>query len=293
VGSTAPAGPGLSTGAGLVRDAIVKVELNPTDTSSYYGTATPSTGGTIRWTSDPADVGPKAVALTGMIQNGCLGTADVDIISNEISDNYLDRLGTVATAAMGVPGGAVAPNQDTWVPFRITMGRLGRSRDHINGPDGTSAYDADDDTYVAYEIDVTGGYAGFEAPDGQSPSTIVIAPEFELPLPTNVGLVVTATGAVQTRNAAAANQTNELWLVDDDDYNDDEIDKRTITVPHPAGIWDGLLIPYSATTTLTINGSGYVTGNTDHSGENPAQIMQYIIEPGWTSNTYSETIDVP
>ena len=58
---------------------------------------------------------------------------------------------------------------------------------------------------------------------------------------------------------------------------------------HPPGAWDGLLVPYSTSAALFVNGDGWVAGSNDHSGENPAQVYQYLIGP----DESSDTITVP
>lgn len=86
----------------------------------------------------------------------------------------------------------------------------------------------------------------------------------------------------------------ELWDVDDatSDPSDDLLDSRSITIAHPPGTWDGILIPYETSTLLALLYSS-VAGNYGSSGEQSAEVYQYVINPGWGLNLSSEWITVP
>lgn len=91
--------------------------------------------------------------------------------------------------------------------------------------------------------------------------------------------------------------TVQLWDVDNAtlDPFDDLLDSRTVTINHPPGAWDGLLIPYQ-TTVLLVMAAGEVRGNNDTSGEASAQVYQYLVEPTpYTADLSSiaNPIDVP
>lgn len=327
VGSTVNPATGASSGAGLKRDAIIKVELNPADTSAWYGTAPDSTnpftlGGNAF--QDAASLGPKTVALTGMVQLRSLGNVSAKIVADSTvtPDIVLDNLGTVQGPDMGTinPDGTTKYRDDTgfndWITFRIETGRIGRNQNQLMGPDGTGwGHGA-----LHYEISVNDAraVAGFEQMPGvpaaaQGPS-LQSSPYFyyevipyTLRAPwksTTNGLSLALYGAALARGtvpapAPPASQINtvQLWDVDDatSDSADDLLDSRSITIAHPPGAWDGLLIPYQ-TTVLLVMASGEVQGNQGTSGEASAQVYQYLVEPTpftWDLSSIANPIDVP
>lgn len=277
VGSSVGAG-GISSGAGLTPDAIVKVELSA---------ATPFDA---TYTSDPSDVGIKPAILTGMIQVNRIGTPTFTVVADEITDEDLHELGALAAGSLGIAAGQMTgAGANDFVAYRITSGTIGRKHKNIlTGPDGTSG--EDDDHLV--------GYAMADIPGGQSPPTEAATPDFVLPAPTKGGagnLLITVNGSVQTTDAGNPTQTSEVQLWDQDGGidPDDKLVEWNMTVNHPAGVWNGLLIPYSSFTTLYLDGGGNVRGADGTSDENPAQVYQKLIEPGITPNVDSSTITVP
>jgi hypothetical protein len=124
----------------------------------------------------------------------------------------------------------------------------------------------------------------------QSPPTTVTLSEFVLPRPILSGagnLTVTLIGAVETRGPGP-NQTDTVELWDEDFGPDDRLESRTVTITHPNGAWPGLLIPYSVTVTLSLDGNGNVRGTLNSSGETRPQLYQYLIEED--RNTSSATV---
>ena len=103
-----------------------------------------------------------------------------------------------------------------------------------------------------------------------------------------------------------SSQTNTLELYDEDlgggldpdlgpfdSTIDDLLQDVNITIAHPAGVWDGLLIPYTQIVTMTRTAGGDVQGADGSSGEGTAEIYQYMIEPGLVPNQQSNPINVP
>jgi hypothetical protein len=282
-GSTHAGGAGApSVGGGLNNDAIIKAELSPAfPFTATFGTA-------------PAQVGIQPVELTGMIRFGQIGTANFTLIVDEVEDEIMEKLGAVTLAQLNIaPGQLAGAGANDWVAFRVTHGRIGRPQSQsITGPDpGDGDTGTDGDHLIGYEMS--------ELPDGQSPGTLATTPAYVLPPPTKGGpgnLTITFTGAVQTQNAGTGTQNIEVRILDNDPgINPDEtLEIRNFAVAHPAGgVWNDLLIPYSSLVVLFLDGGGNVAGINDSSDENPAQIYQLLIEPGFTSNPESTTITVP
>lgn len=69
----------------------------------------------------------------------------------------------------------------------------------------------------------------------------------------------------------------------------DYLEKIEFTLGHPTSVWAGLLLAYSASAPLFIDEDGYVAGLERSSGENPAQVYQYLVGP----NESSDTLQVP
>jgi hypothetical protein len=243
------------------------------------------------YTSAPSDVGIKQATLTGMIQVNRIGTSTFTVVADEmITDEELHELGALSAGSLGIAAGQMTgAGANDFVAYRITSGMIGRKHNNIlTGPDGSSG--EDDEHLVGYEME--------DIPRGQSPPTEATTPDFVLPAPTKSGagnLVITVNGAVQTTDSANPTQTSdvELWDRDGGIYPDDNLVEWNMTVNHPAGVWNGLLIPYSSTASLYLDGGGNVRGPHGTSDENPAQVYQKLIEPGFTFNVKSSTITVP
>lgn len=297
---------GGSYGAGLNRDAIIKVELDPSDTSAWYGTRSPNEEKFVFGT-DPASLGPQTVAITGMVQRRSIDDVHVQIVGDSTlwPDIVLDDLGHVQWGDMFANSANIFRDDtgsNDWVTFRIETGLLGRNRTQLMGPDGT----AWEWGWVHYDMQVDNpvpGFEGFEAPPAYSAYFYYEVVEYVLPppqkSPTN-GLSLTLFGAALARDTATAkSQTNTVRLYDYDnvlnnplDPGDDLLMEGSVTITHPAGAWDGLLIPYEYHMGLVM-GNGEVQGSEGSSGEASAEVYQYLVEPGWTSNLSSSTIDVP
>ncbi|MBC7853460.1 MAG: hypothetical protein IAF94_08495 [Pirellulaceae bacterium] len=296
---------GASYGAGLNRDAIIKIELNPADnTTPWYGTRSPGQDKFIFGT-DPTELGSKTVAFTGMVQLRSIGNVSANIQADSTFGDaqVLDDLGQVQGPDMfadpsNMYRGDTAPND--WITFRIQTGRLGRNRTQLMGPDDTALASG----WLHYEMQVDnpspiGGFEESPAGSGYFKYEVV---EYTLPAPqkaANNGLSLTLIGAVLASDFAAASQDNTLRLFDYDnifdnplDPGDDRIEDFSLTISHPPGTWDGLLIPYQTTVMLAL-ANGEVAGNYGSSGEASAEVYQFVINPGWAWNLSSEWITVP
>ena len=85
-----------------------------------------------------------------------------------------------------------------------------------------------------------------------------------------------------------------MWLYDDDgDVGDDPLANAYFLINHPAGTWDDVLLPYEIVIGLFLDNQGNVAGQYGSSGENSAQVYQYLIQPGLAPNMSSATITVP
>lgn len=271
-GSTVGAN-GISTGSGLNPDAIVKVELPTTES------------GEVIWRSDPIGAGIHVPVLTGMIKVSNIGTTNFRIVADELDDDELDNLGAIPLAGLNIaPSQLVGAGLNDWVAFRNSSGQIGRRQDqYLTGPDGDS-----DSGYGGNDNEFYVGYEMADLPGGQSPPLKVIVPEYVLPAPTaggTGGLAVTFTGTVETQNAGTGLQTLDVRLYDQDGglNPDDLLQSRSFNLLHPTDVWDGLLIPYSNTLTLFLDSNGDVSGTEGTSGENPAQVYQYLVEAQATS----------
>ncbi len=299
---------GASYGAGLNRDAIIKVELDPGDGSHWYGTRSLNqSGNKFVFGTDPASLGSQTVAITGMVQRRSIGNVHAQIVADStfaLDDVVLDDLGQVQWADMFANPDNIFRNDtgsNDWVTFRIETGRLGRNRTQLMGPDGTAWSWG----WVHYDMQVDNpypGFEGFEAPPADSGYFYYEVVAYTLPPPqkaANNGLLLNLFGAVLASDFAAASQTNTVRLYDYDniidnplDPGDDRIEDFSLTINHPPGTWDGLLIPYQTTVMLAL-ANGDVAGNYGSSGEASAEVYQYVINPGWAWNLTSEWITVP
>jgi len=281
VGSTHAGGAGSpSVNAGVNPDAIIKVELSPTNPhEATFGT-------------DSTQVGPRPITLTGMIRVNQIGTATFTIVADEVFDETLHNLGALPQASLGIaPGQLAGAAGSDYVAHRITSGRVGRRQEQeLTGPDGGTSEALEH--FIGYESPAVPGTA-------QSPPTKVTLPVYVLAPLTKGGpgnLTVSFTGAAETRNAGTGTQTNTVNIIDDDGaFNPNEtLQIVNQVIPHPANVWNGVLIPYSGSVVLFLNGSGYVAGANDSSDEAPpAELFQELIEPGLVSNPSSATILVP
>lgn len=107
------------------------------------------------------------------------------------------------------------------------------------------------------------------------------------------GLILNLSGAAEVRNAVDPRQTNELRIYASKGTGDVLLQIVQANIHHPKGVWDGLLIPYSARITLFLDANANVSGRWGTSGQNPANIYQQLIDPSAGSDAKSETITVP
>ena len=165
---------GLSLDAGLKRDAIVKIEVNPSRTTAFYGTLD-------TWGLDNTGRGSHVVHLTGMVQLGDVGSTKAIIVSDgTLGEIILHDIGKLSATEMNVNMASLdTPTASTWVPFRITKGVIGRGYNYLVGPSGKKGHEwNNNEACVAYEISFTNNplYPGHERPpELHSPhSTITI-----------------------------------------------------------------------------------------------------------------------
>ncbi len=280
----------ISSGAGVNRNAIVKVELNPSvpDSDSTYGVyrATqnpdPSFENAYVFGTAADQVGVQPTALTGMIQWKHRNQVRLAIVSDEaVNDNVLHDLGTVNSTQLNFnPVDLVGIQGDDWISFRVLDGRIGRRHDQVlTGPDGVSGNDQWNQ-WVAYHLAVNGGITAAPSVSGHSR---VVLPEFELPSPLKLsadGLTLRLTGSAQARNVGMGDQVNHIYLWDDDGlFADEMLTQYSLTITHASGIWDGLLIGYSFNASLSKDANGNIAGLIGSSFETQAEVYQQLIEP--------------
>jgi hypothetical protein len=189
-------------------------------------------------------------------------------------------MGALAAAQLHVPASDLfAAAADDYVTFHISSGRLGRRySNRLIGPTGHS--DEDNNALVVYQT--------AEIPGGQSPPARASVPAFSLPAPTKGGqgnLEVSVAGAVEAKGVGGAQpQKAEVALYHDNLISDTLLEVlghppaaagAKVPVPHPALVFDGLLLPYSETATLTVV-EGQVSGAAGSSGANPANVYQKL-----------------
>lgn len=270
-GSTVGAG-GVSTGGGLRSEAIVNVELKS-------GWTTPYTLST-----DAATVGIKEATLTGMIKVSSIGSESFVLVADELSDNPLNNIGVQTAAELSISAADMSgAGPDHYVPFSRKHVQYGRLHDNeASGPHGTS--DDDDTVLIAYEQ---------QGVPEQSPPAVLVLPDYVLDPPVKSGLNLSLSGAVEVSGAGSGSQSVETRVYDQDPLADDLLETKVLSLAHPAGVWNDVLVPYHTTISLFTNGTGHVAGAHGDSGENPAQVYQYLVRPGMSSNEESTTVDVP
>ena len=308
---------GTSTVAGLNRNAIVKVELDPSDSTPYYGT-----NGVI-YGCGPDDVGLQPVAITGMIQVQNIGLESIQIdagnsgwVSGEVGGPALRNLAVLSQAQLNIPASALVGAQPgDYVPFCVTTvagngvtttaAYIGRTADgSLTGPDGVSTQWGATQ-YAGYVLSVPG-----QAPL-QSPFTGVVMPTYAYgilaPQQTGVNpngtpptITLLMSGSVATSglasNALSDGTTSQTITVDTyytSPAGSGILVTAPVSVPQPAGVWNGLLIPYSFNQVLYFDLTGvygyppYVSSGTGPS--NPVGIYQYLVGPNLQSVTTTIT----
>jgi hypothetical protein len=158
-----------------------------------------------------------------MIQVRLLGAARIVVDDDHfLGDVVLHDLGRVSAPDMNAIPAAGAGLND-WVPFRVTLGTIGRRhKQALTGPTNFSS--TAEDHLVSYEIKIrrtNSRIPGEVLPPSQSAPTAVKLPAFSLETPTKGGadnLTISFQGSVETSNAQAADQTNEVRLYDKDRF---------------------------------------------------------------------------
>jgi Ca2+-binding RTX toxin-like protein/pimeloyl-ACP methyl ester carboxylesterase len=286
---------GTSHGAGLNRDAIVKVEVDPSDPSFFYGARSSQASPGQTWPGNNYGAGAHATALTGMIRVRDIGLASFKIRQDGLFNNVLDDLGTLTQIQLNIAPPALAgAGPDNWVPFRVTLGRVGRQAETVlTGPDGNGD-SGNPEQYIFYQVDIPGD----PPPVSRSADALVVLGSYQPPTPTFVvnGATVTVTvmGAVPAIGVGQnTSQTNRIRLWDTDnwitDFWDDLLDFKDVTIPHTADMWNRLLVPYTATFTLTIGG-GVIVGNLKSSQEAHPAIYQEVLGVFLSYDPDSDTV---
>jgi len=159
------------------------------------------------------------------------------------------------------PGSLLGTNANSWIPFRVVQGRIGRTINGISGPRPGRGC----------------------RPPAQSPGSRVSIPPLEgLPTPTVGGpanRTVSFSGYLSAAGVGVGTpQVVTVRRYDEDGVFDDLIEEIQINVTHAPNMWNGLLIPYAGSATLFINPNGDVAGGHGSSGEAEAKIYQYLLE---------------
>jgi len=253
---------GASTGGGLNPNAVVGVQF----AGSGYAPAT--------WDSNPANVGIKVPTLTGMMPRGDIGSEHIQVV-DELGTT-LDDLHAPAVGQFVIdPGQYLNAQPSDWVAFSLTLGGVGRQQDQVlTGPNGSGEIESWAIGGIGYTMpdlpDLPGHYSAL---------TTVNVPKFTVPILAHSGLTVYPSGAVESANSNAPSQTIEVDLYSQNIIRDTELAALSITVQHPGGVWDGVLLPYSTSYTLLTDSSGFVYGPLGDSGKTTPQVYQWLIDP--------------
>lgn len=122
-------------------------------------------------------------------------------------------------------------------------------------------------------------YQMADLPGGTSPPTVVQLPHYSLPAPSVNGMLVTLSGSVESENSSASSQKTRVLLKASRPVFDDSLWINDLSVSHPGGIWDGLLIPYSSAVTLRYiddGGETAIAGPNGYTDGTSADLYQYI-----------------
>jgi hypothetical protein len=228
-----------------------------------------------------------------MIQRQRIGQATFAVVAGDVVDfTTLHNLGAVPLQQMNVPAALlVGAGPGDYLPYRISA-TIGRGRDRVlTGPDGRTLQGASYSHDVRYLLSGVPASMAFS-----SPISMVITPDFVLPPPILAGpgnLTVTLTGAVEAEHVHSPGQAIRLELFAQASGRDPLLYADEIQVGHDPGIWDGLLIPYSATVQLSIDGNGFVAGPRGSSGQRHPRIYQVLVTPGSDPDISSDTTEVP
>jgi pimeloyl-ACP methyl ester carboxylesterase len=244
-------------------------------------------------TWDGTNAGIHVPTITGMIQYGDIGNATYAI--QDKHGTVLLNLGKPTAVGSGVGkyniDQAQYPNAklSDLVAFSYTpaVGGLGRRQEQkLTGPNGDS--DESPFNWVSYTI--TGATGQTSGP------TYISLPYIALPKMTHNLLTVTGTGAAEAQNVAAPNQTNhvQVWTDNLPFGRGTELTDISVLIAHPAGTWNGVLLPYTFTYMFTTDPNGFVIGNLGNSQEQRPSVYQYLIEANTSDveNLSSPDIDI-
>ena len=248
--------------------------LNPL---ALIGVSFPQTGmGSAIWDASTG-AGVHYATLTGMIRRGDIGNVSFGVsglpddkahfgVEPSLLDNFKISLGPSNIPPAALQGA----NPSDWVPFTISLGKLGRRYDPIlTGPKGQTQ--PSPFQFVTYQM--------ADLPGGSSPPTVVQLPHYSLPAPSASGMLVTLSGSVESENSLALSQTTRVLLKASRPIFDDNLWINDLSVSHPGGIWDGLLIPYSSAVTLRYiddDGKTAIGGPNGYTDGTSADLYQYI-----------------
>ena len=276
-----------ANGAGLNRDAIIKVELDPLDTTAWYGTRPPA------WSADPNDnmLGIRQVKVTGMVEKSAATSVRVSILNAEASTDTL--LSTMATGQQIVTYGA----GNGLVPFSVNLD-IGRAKDGITGLQGHANNFSDIYNLYARVVDSIGnpvpGFSSTNYMIKATPNSAIEVPEFNqlflLEKDPVDGLRITARGAFEIE-AGGSTPTSDILRIYSDDFSPFNTLIHEVVVLTPAGFvgWNKLLVGYKTTFVLTRDANGKVKGNKASSGLTSPWIFQYITG----LNLSSQDVQVP
>jgi hypothetical protein len=111
----------------------------------------------------------------------------------------------------------------------------------------------------------------------QSPSSRLAVPVFKLAAPvTSDRRTIDFHGFVIAQLGATTQQV-VVRLYDDDVVDDDLLSEVQLSVVRPSGAWAGMLIPYTGHAVLNIDENGHVVGDAGSSGEDVAEVYQYLV----------------
>jgi len=103
-------------------------------------------------------------------------------------------------------------------------------------------------------------------------------------------LILLLRGAIEARPDDGSEQSDTVKVFDDDSLDDDLLRKQIITTQIPDDAWNGVLLPYDINVQLQKK-SGYISGDEKSSGEEEAEVYQYLIVP--EGNISSDDTTVP
>ncbi len=272
-------GPGTEVSqAGLNPDAIVGV--------AFGAAGMPQT---VTWNAY-GDAGIHHPILTGMVQKAAV-TAGVNISliaadypgsqNNDTLDANIVKYGDAGVYID--PNAWAAAASTDYVPFEISSLAMGRGL--TQGVTGPALGGVQSDSAYGYAV------IGYTLGALSSPYTMVNLPVYTPPAPvvdsdvTGAGgeIQLTLDGAFQVTDATNSNN-NPFNLKIYDTSGDLLWQNIGETLPLPAGVWNGLALPYVFNVALLHDASGNIMGvNSDYAG--PLNILQNFWEAGVTSDS--------